>query len=401
MITADNNSNIPCLISFEVHVEQMWTVDLQDCHERALDLISSSNSRGEDDEDGDGATSLSTGAGLLVVIQLKSFSADAIASRLASRTEEERRDAESLQQELDARRARMAAGHVDVLGELDADEDDDDGDFSRVSAELRNKRRREEELVSVLTKKVLQFNPMSRSLPLVSNDGSIGSLGGEAKESLNLALVVPSSSKSSQDMARAITAWRNSLRLHDLPDHKGADNVPLPPTILRSFALYMDHMHREGALGGNGTSPGIGNTYRMGPSLLAKTVLSASIPVHMGSVDVLGQGYNSLRSVHALNESRRLTASREDNSGDREHEDVDKNKAQSESKYQPKPYRDHLQGFSSLSLKQAAITAMQLVVVCGLGGSGTTLIGEQLADRIDRSLKKTIKMLVQLCQRPR
>ena len=45
--------------------------------------------------------------------------------------EEEWRDAESLQQELDARRARMAAGHADVLGELDADEDDGDGDFSR------------------------------------------------------------------------------------------------------------------------------------------------------------------------------------------------------------------------------------------------------------------------------
>ena len=47
-------------------------------------------------------------------------------------------------------------------------------------------------------------------------------------------------------MARAIAAWRAALRLHDLPDHKGAEGA-LPPSIPHSFALYLDHVHREGA----------------------------------------------------------------------------------------------------------------------------------------------------------
>lgn len=392
MITKDNNSNIPCLVSFEVHVEQMWTVDLQDCHARALELISSS-SGGEEDEDGDNSTSLSTEAGLIVVIQLKSFSSDAVASRLASRTEEEQRDVEALQQELDARRARMAAGHVDVLGELDADEEEDAGDYaSRENAEMRNRRRREEELVSVLTKKALQYNPLSRSLPLVASSDCNGGLGGEAKESLCFAFVVPSSSKYSHDMARAIAGWRASLRLHDLPDHKGSDKAPLPPTILRSFALYMDHMHRESAHGGSGattvTGPGSGTTYRMGPSFMAKAVLPTSVPVQMGLIDVLGQGYHSLRSVHALNEIRRLTTSEEDEGGGGEE---GKSRGRGESKDQSRSLCDHLQGCSSPSLRQAASTAMQLVVICGHSGSGALLVGEQLADRIDRSFEENEK----------
>ena len=69
------------MISFEVHVEQMWTVDLQEYRSLTLNLIGGEDMENNDDDvDGEGSTFLR--GRLVVVIQLKSFTAHAVASRL-------------------------------------------------------------------------------------------------------------------------------------------------------------------------------------------------------------------------------------------------------------------------------------------------------------------------------
>lgn len=379
MIEKENVSCLPLLVSFELHVEKMWTCDLRDVFTKAVDLVNpgggSAAGKGKgllmqgDDEDDDEGLAAEEEDGLLVVLQLKSFSEDAIAERAASRTEEELDERARLQEELRSRRQRLAAGHVDVLGEM---ENDEDGDFAQ-SAQRRVEQRREESLVAMITKQALEYNPLQRSLPLSGTEG---------KEHLTLAFVVPATSNASRDMSRAIAQWREALRLHDLPDIRGAEKDMLPASILRSFSLYLDRKHALSTSGGTAAAhvTNSASKFRLAPSTLLSSVPPASLLTSsaIGLVDRLGLGHHSLRSTHALNEWKRLQAaigaSTEDGSA--------------ESK---------IENDSTASIRLATVgkgaspplkSAAQLVVVAGHAGSGVMLIGAQIADRLHKAVQE-------------
>lgn len=356
IVERDHVSCLPLLVSFEQHVEKMWTVDMRDVFAKAMELVNPGGDGGSaNDEDGE-EVGLQAEEGLVVVLQLKSFSSEAVAARAASRSEEEQADIARLQEELRSRRQRLAAGHVDVLGEMEEDEDEDD--FA-VSAQRRVERRKEEELVAMITKRALEYNPLQRSLPLSGTD---------SKEHVCLAFVVPASSNASRDMSRAIAKWREALRLHDLADIRGAERDMLPASILKSFALFVDRKHATTTSGGAAAANVIGSesTFRLTPSVLLSSVPPTSLLTSSaGLVDRLGEGYHPLRSTHALNEWKRLRSA-------------------------PAPAEAEEGGSAGTGDSKARIfkTAAQLVVVAGHAGSGVLLIASQVADRLNRALQE-------------
>jgi hypothetical protein len=360
VIEKDNTSCVPMLVSIETHVEKMWTVDLKDVFAKSMELVQAGSGASVNDED-DG---LQAEEGLIVIFQLKSFSPEAVTARLSSRTGDQQEEDARLEQELLERRERFAAGHVDVLGEMENDSDEEELAYS---AQKRVAKRKEEELVSMLTKKALDYNPLQRSLPISGSDGG--------KEHLHLAFIVPSASKSAQDMSKAISKWRDSLRLHGLPDIRGAEKELLPASILKSFALYTDAMHAATTSGGSSAAhvSSVDQTFRVDPAAMLSSVPPASLLTQVGLIDRLGLGYNPLRCVHALNELKRLQTARED---------------ESDNGGESKSGEGKMAGKAKATRSQVSNRQAQLVVVAGHAGSGVLLIGNQVADRMDKSLRE-------------
>ncbi len=74
-------------------------------------------------------------------------------------------------------------------------------------------------------------------MPLIgSSSGSTTSTG----RFRHLALIVPNESRSSSAVSSALSHWRTTLRMHDVQEHRGGQEVALPDAILRAVLSLLD-----------------------------------------------------------------------------------------------------------------------------------------------------------------
>lgn len=76
------------------------------------------------------------------------------------------------------------------------------------------------------------LNPLERTLPLVR------AAGGERTR--HIALIVPNDSRSASAVSSALSHWRTALRMHDVQEHRGGNEVALPDSILRAVLSLLD-----------------------------------------------------------------------------------------------------------------------------------------------------------------
>ena len=198
----------------------------------------------------------------------------------------------------------------------------------------------------------LQYNPLQRSLPDLT-----------ATEPQYLALVLPpAGSRASAAMAAACSAWRAALCLHGLQEHRGGgdERHPLPPAILRAFISHLDSI---GGDVGSEQEQGFVSTPLTGSASAQELTVSHDTLLamaHAGSASgsnelIIGSGFLAMRCCHALNETKRLTSPRHAASN-----------------------------AASPSSKNDSSVLSELVVVMGHAGSGVLALGSQIAERLSR-----------------
>lgn len=86
---------------------------------------------------------------------------------------------------------------------------------------------------------VLSYNPLQPIVPFSSL------IAGSSLESKYIALFVKSASRSSSTIIAALGDWRAAMRMHDVPEYKGAAEVRLPERFLQSYIAFIDWSDRR------------------------------------------------------------------------------------------------------------------------------------------------------------
>lgn len=353
---------LPIMISIEAHVERMWTTDLQEVRTQALRLCSSSSAQTP-------PLAHALPEGFLVTFKLKSFTREALASEDAKR----RREAlEEGAREAEARRL----AHL----KTDADEDEENEDENEEQGGARWGRKGFKQPTAAADgslsamQMALQFNPLQRSLPdlLAKPDGP-----------RHVSFVVQAGARGSAAMNAACAAWRDALRLHDLPEHKGRSHGDVPEPVLRAMLCYLDSLAYPGSGGGaeaeeerealvelTSNPVGDGDGVCVAPAVavqLAQGALSLA-----QSMTAPGPGPLSLQCVLALTGSGASGRA------------VRPASSSSSSSGSLGPELDSLLDMQRNG--QQGQPGRQLVVLVGHAGSCVSVVGGLLAERLGRSI---------------
>ena len=346
---------LPLLFSIEAHAESMWTVDLRDCLEQAQVALKLSESGIE----------LSTPPGVMIIFKLKSFSAAAVSSRNAARQRKEDAEDEAIRSELAARKDKFDSGFGDTVDVYsNAGDEGSSGGLASVFkmggavpeaaptlAQARNEQRKQEEKVRRATKSVLDFNPLELTLPMLPE-----------YEPRYIALCVHADSRASQALSEALQHWRNSLRMHEVPEYRG-NNIkePIPEEILTSFVAYLDHTASASA---GKIDDGAEET--VSADVVLSCVRNARTTLGLSP----GSAFTPMRCLHALNETSRLMAAKPREGVETEQAKLD----------------DAMSDDSFDSDEGETIEPLKLIVVLGHAGACSLLLGSQIAERTGKLL---------------
>eukprot|EP01032_Pedospumella_encystans_P011063 gene11063-12896_t len=155
------------------------------------------------------------------------------------------------------------------------------------------------------------LNPLERSLPLIGSTGTGATTTGGFR---HLALIVPNESRSSSAVSSALSHWRTALRMHDVQEHRGGQEVALPDAILRAVLSLLDFWSEgvPNTVAATDTSSSSSTSFeKLSSALVAKsaqdyltTALSfAKVP----TLQIPGAGYYALKCVHSVSDAHRVS----------------------------------------------------------------------------------------------
>lgn len=206
------------------------------------------------------------------------------------------------------------------------------------------------------------LNPLERSLPLV------GTAAGEGAR--HIALIVPNDSRSSSAVSSALGHWRTAMRMHDVQEHRGGNEVALPDSILRAVLSLLDFWS-EGvpntiAATDTSSSEQLSAALVAGSAqaLLATALCFAKAP----TLQIPGAGYYALKCVHIVSDAHRLSTF------------------------------DYASLESSGSKKKASST--ELIVLVGQAGSGVSVLAANLAAQLKTSAGSVHTIIVDFAELP-
>jgi hypothetical protein len=346
----DGATCLPMVITFETHIQTMWTLSLNDCLSHSLDLLTTG---------ADEMTPLCIPRheclrewsslvedGVLIVFEMRDFTAiraERQAVKAASRAEraEKKKAVEQkklLRRQRRARQAeddsKLADSDVDDNDDMKDDDSEDDGmPRSNISEDDEDPDMEEEGDDSLDELKLsLQYNPLLLSLPRGSParlDCSSAPAGHRY-----ICLLVSAESRAMSLLQQARLEWKNAARMFDVKDVRGfgtpqlsrtraaeVDRISSVPTsILFSFLAGLDvfafGIHRamqamdpiKSSLQlDSSTVQGI-EEVEMDVSQLMCLSNAANVRRGIGLSCMLGAGYSVVRAVHLVAESQRLHA---------------------------------------------------------------------------------------------
>jgi len=193
------------------------------------------------------------------------------------------------------------------------------------------------------------LNPLERSLPLV------GTAAGEGAR--HLAVIVPNDSRSSSAVSSALGHWRTAMRMHDVQEHRGGNEVALPDSILRAVLSLLDFWS-EGVPNTIAATDTTSNSELQSASLVAgsaQALLTTALSFAKApTLQIPGAGYYALKCVHSVSDAHRLSSF------------------------------DYASLESSSSDKKKANNA-ELIVLVGQAGSGVSVLAANLAAQVKSS----------------
>ena len=368
--------DVPCLpimLSIGAHVERVWSMDFAELCTQAAARCARGSSSAASDSALAVIQQFRGTEGVLIVFKTKSFTSASLEKESAARRRAAQEDAAVQQKALAARQVRRAAG---ILVDDDEDGNDDEADLaeSENSAGGSNIVASGAGDESSSTKpragldasandlspmeRALQFNPLQRCLP---------SLPGSEDGPRHLALLILSSSRGQKALSAAIATWRAALRLHDLSEHRGASAVPLPDPILDAFLAFLDARSYQPEYAESFVLPGA-----MGePGVCVEAAECLELDSVGGRGAQGSAGLLGLQVSFALAEARRGARLRAAALGPAE--SVAEQVQETEEK-------------DDDAAHVAGASPAQLVVVTGHPGSGISLVGPHLANRLGRAL---------------
>ena len=293
------------MVSMELHVAEMWTVDASDC-------LSIAQARGLLDQYPDkNVPKLTAPEGLLVVIRLKKFRDD---------------EGEEMRALIEVEKVNESPLKMKSKTKEEDDEEDDDDEEEEKDTRYETKKNKYSlpDSTADHIRASMMFNPLKRSLsPFCTTHSSSYQIEPEC-----IAIFAPIGSRVSSALSSALVTWRAALQAQGVPEHKGAGRRPtngntpskahtlssqgadgdegesdgsLPLGILRAFVTAID-TYSVADTTGQGSSLSFGLS-REGSKGLEDLIFDESIPVSSGTIiaaaaglrGVPGTGFLSMR----------------------------------------------------------------------------------------------------------
>eukprot|EP01041_Mallomonas_annulata_P000798 gene798-1550_t len=198
----DNVTCLPIVIDLASHVESIWTIDSDGCWDQTCEYMGSDVSSLKDIDE----LRNNLPEGLFILLQLKTFVED-------------------------------------LSGDGKDDDDtatteDNYGNDQKEDDEEHEQEGKEEKMVNGKVKRTIKMvlNPLAQSLGTKCL----------SKPCRHLAIFVRAGGRETGVISSALNDWRRTLRAHDVPEHKGSKDVPLPTEFLMSFLSALDSWVLQG-----------------------------------------------------------------------------------------------------------------------------------------------------------